>query len=82
MPPSEYEDLVIDYETHELRKSFDMLRILLARSGAGRDLARSPRAGRVVRKSTLGHMRLASASRERSLCLGSMTRRPNLLARP
>lgn len=27
MPPSEYEDLVIDYETHELRKSFDMLRI-------------------------------------------------------
>jgi uncharacterized tellurite resistance protein B-like protein len=27
MPPSEYEDLVLDYETHELRKSFEMLRI-------------------------------------------------------
>lgn len=27
MPPGEYEDLVLDYETHELRKSFDMLRI-------------------------------------------------------
>jgi hypothetical protein len=27
MPPSEYEDLVLDYETAELRKSFEMLRI-------------------------------------------------------
>ncbi len=27
MPPGEYEDLVLDYETHELRKSFEMLRI-------------------------------------------------------
>ena len=27
MPPSEYEDLVLDYETHELRKSFEMLRV-------------------------------------------------------
>jgi len=27
MAPSEFEDLVIDYETHELRKSFDMLRV-------------------------------------------------------
>lgn len=27
MPPSEYEDLVLDYETQELRKSFEMLRV-------------------------------------------------------
>jgi uncharacterized tellurite resistance protein B-like protein len=27
MPPSEYDDLVLDYETAELRKSFEMLRI-------------------------------------------------------
>ncbi len=27
MAPSEYEDLVLDYETQELRKSFDMLRV-------------------------------------------------------
>jgi hypothetical protein len=26
MAPDEYEDLVLDYETHELRKSFEMLR--------------------------------------------------------
>jgi uncharacterized tellurite resistance protein B-like protein len=27
MAPAEYEDLVLDYETHELRKSFEMLRV-------------------------------------------------------
>lgn len=27
MHPSEYEDLVLDYETQELRKSFEMLRV-------------------------------------------------------
>jgi uncharacterized tellurite resistance protein B-like protein len=27
MAPSEYEDLVLDYETQELRKSFEMLRV-------------------------------------------------------